>query len=156
MTWKHEGSVSSGTLRERDLIPAFFGALLRVAPDRAGELGRGYGYNPELSDSWMESAGSDAQGEFLCELDAMLNEAAPWGRVVLTEGRRSMQDGKSVMLGPEEVRALRGILHYLWEGEQEDYSEQDDCGRREHIYVDLIKLRDALGLGSELLGDLDA
>lgn len=77
MTWKHEGSVSSGTLRERDLIPAFFGALLRVAPDRAGELGRGYGYNPELSDSWMESAGSDAQGEFLCGLDAMLNEAAP-------------------------------------------------------------------------------
>jgi hypothetical protein len=76
-SWEHEGSILSGTTRERDRIPAFFAALLRVDGHRAATLARKYGYNPELSDSWMDSTGPDAREEFLNDLDTALNNAAP-------------------------------------------------------------------------------
>lgn len=77
MTWEHEGSVSFGTLREADLIPAFFAALAKIDPERAAGLAREHEFNPELWMSWIESTGPDAWDEFLCELDSALNDAAP-------------------------------------------------------------------------------
>lgn len=77
--WEHAGTVSSGTLRDEDLIPAFFGKLMQIAPDRAAELARKYGYSPELSDSWSKSTEPSARGKFLDDLDSELNETAPGG-----------------------------------------------------------------------------
>lgn len=77
MAWEHAGSVSHGTLREADLIPALFAKLAEVDPEKAAELAKEYGYSRDLTESWFESTGPDARDDFMCDLDSALNEAAP-------------------------------------------------------------------------------
>lgn len=49
---------------------------------------------------------------------------------------------------------LRNLLHYNWDREKEDYEEhRGGEGVENHVFVSLVKLRDAYGM-TELKGDL--
>jgi hypothetical protein len=59
------------------------------------------------------------------------------------------------MLDTIQVDAVSHLLHYLWEKEEEDYREQRYGDREGHVFVSLVRLRDALGGDPLLSGELE-
>jgi hypothetical protein len=76
-----EGTIIQGTLRPEDLIPAFYNALVELAPERAEELKTGE-YDEEIEDAlagrietYEAYYGSAVAGQYLYEAVELLGEA---------------------------------------------------------------------------------
>lgn len=44
----------------------------------------------------------------------------------------------------DELQSLRNLVNYSWSAEEADYDEQDDEGKRTHIFLDLELLEQFL------------
>lgn len=106
--FKFAGSISTGTLREQDLIPVYFSTLQELDSDRAAEL------EAEVTTvlAALEGEADDVDGgELLNTLDEALSAVAPEGyRFGAHEG-----DGADIGFWEEEVDGVEYQIEALYE-----------------------------------------